>query len=485
MGAASVVGARSVIDRRDIMDCAGELSLRPDVVEKDYVLGWLLAGIAQHEEIRESWVFKGGTCLKKVHFETYRFSEDLDFTLTAGEHLEANYLLRVFGEIAEWIYSETGIEIPREQIRFECYQNNRGGMSAEGRIYYRGPLQPRGSLPRIKLDLTTHEALVLEPATQRISHAYPDEPPRGIWVRCYPFAEVFAEKVRALGERGRPRDLYDVINLFRREEARGLLGSIRETLEAKCAFKGIEMPSAESVQQYREELIADWSHMLAHQLPSLPRFEDFWAELENFFAWLSGSVEIAEEAPYRLTEGEEVIRVAQGGYSGLGLVSAARLLETIRFAAANHLCVDLDYQDEAGTRSTRRIEPYSLRRTSEGNVILHAERSDGRGHRAYRVDRMIGAAVADETFRPRFRVELTPLGTQAIPETERRSAWPRPSPIRRRSRSAATGVRYIYECSYCGKKFTRKQQDSRLRSHKDKTGYPCGGRIGYLVDTRY
>jgi len=28
-------------------------------------------------------VFKGGTCLKKVFFETYRFSEDLDFTLRA------------------------------------------------------------------------------------------------------------------------------------------------------------------------------------------------------------------------------------------------------------------------------------------------------------------------------------------------------------------------------------------------------------------
>jgi hypothetical protein len=149
--------------------------------------------------------------------------------------------------------------------------------------------------------------------------------------------------------------------------------------------------------------------MLAHQLPSLPRFEDFWSELESFFAWLSGTAKIAEGPQYKLGKGEEVIRVAQGGYGGLGLVSAARLLETIRFAAANHLCVDLDYRDESGARSTRRIEPYSLRRTADGNVILYAERSDGRGHRAYRVDRMLGAAVADQTFRPRFRVELTPV----------------------------------------------------------------------------
>jgi predicted nucleotidyltransferase component of viral defense system len=51
------------------------------VVEKDYVLGWILAGMYGHEELAESWVFKGGTCLKKCYFETYRFSEDLDFTL--------------------------------------------------------------------------------------------------------------------------------------------------------------------------------------------------------------------------------------------------------------------------------------------------------------------------------------------------------------------------------------------------------------------
>jgi Nucleotidyl transferase AbiEii toxin, Type IV TA system len=55
------------------------------VVEKDYVLGWILAGIYGHEELAESWVFKGGTCLKKCYFETYRFSEDLDFTLREEE----------------------------------------------------------------------------------------------------------------------------------------------------------------------------------------------------------------------------------------------------------------------------------------------------------------------------------------------------------------------------------------------------------------
>ena len=67
-----------MIDRREILDMATQMSLNPHVVEKDYVLGWMLAGIASHPILRETWVFKGGTCLKKCYFETYRFSEDLD-----------------------------------------------------------------------------------------------------------------------------------------------------------------------------------------------------------------------------------------------------------------------------------------------------------------------------------------------------------------------------------------------------------------------
>jgi predicted nucleotidyltransferase component of viral defense system len=70
-----------MIDKREVLETASALGLLPNVVEKDYVLGWLLAGINAHPDLADSWVFKGGTCLKKCYFETYRFSEDLDFTL--------------------------------------------------------------------------------------------------------------------------------------------------------------------------------------------------------------------------------------------------------------------------------------------------------------------------------------------------------------------------------------------------------------------
>jgi len=73
-----------VIGRPEIVQRSLEWGLREDVVEKDYVLGWVLWGIGSDPVLGNGWVFKGGTCLKKCYVETYRFSEDLDFTCCRG-----------------------------------------------------------------------------------------------------------------------------------------------------------------------------------------------------------------------------------------------------------------------------------------------------------------------------------------------------------------------------------------------------------------
>lgn len=88
-----------MIDKRDIIEAATRLSLLPNVVEKDYVLGWILGGIDNHPSLKDSWVFKGGTCLKKCYFETYRFSEDLDFTLKDENQLNETFLTQALREV--------------------------------------------------------------------------------------------------------------------------------------------------------------------------------------------------------------------------------------------------------------------------------------------------------------------------------------------------------------------------------------------------
>ena len=71
-----------MIEKNEVIAMANGLSLSPDTVEKDYVLSWLLWGINNHKDLSQAWLFKGGTSLKKCFFETFRFSEDLDFTVT-------------------------------------------------------------------------------------------------------------------------------------------------------------------------------------------------------------------------------------------------------------------------------------------------------------------------------------------------------------------------------------------------------------------
>ena len=115
-----------MITKQHILERSTEWRLRPEVVEKDYVLGWLLVGIAQHQELRETWVFKGGTCLKKCYFETYRFSEDLDFSLTPSALYSADDLLGQLKELARRVNDASGIELPENAIAVETKRNKQG-----------------------------------------------------------------------------------------------------------------------------------------------------------------------------------------------------------------------------------------------------------------------------------------------------------------------------------------------------------------------
>ena len=70
-----------MIKPSEIQQKAQSAEVRDQQIEKDYVLSWILKGIAMHKELSKLIVFKGGTVLKKIYFEDYRFSEDLDLLI--------------------------------------------------------------------------------------------------------------------------------------------------------------------------------------------------------------------------------------------------------------------------------------------------------------------------------------------------------------------------------------------------------------------
>ncbi|VAX32542.1 hypothetical protein MNBD_NITROSPIRAE01-2174 [hydrothermal vent metagenome] len=480
-----------MIGKDEIIRVADATGLRPAVVEKDYVLGWLLAAVHENAAFSDSWVFKGGTCLKKCYFETYRFSEDLDFTLTEEKHIDEEFLKEQFSFIADWLYEASGIEIPKDRFVFDIYENPRGHRSCEGRVYYQSYFSSgKRSIPKVKLDLTADEVLVMPPSRQKVVHTYSDTPQDGIYINCYSYPEVFGEKVRALGERGRPRDLYDVINLFRNDHLPSA-AVIQDILVQKCNYKDISPPALRDIESYHDALARNWEPMLAHQLPSLPSLEVYWDALPEFFDWLEGNETKDKTALGAVTREGNVYRPAYGQLNLRAL--SGNSLEIIRFAAGNRLCVDLDYTDNSGNRSSRVIEPYSLRQAQNGNILLYAVRAEDGQIRAYKINQINDASVVNRVFIPRYQIELTPTGS--IPPIRqstgsmdslgipKRSS--RPSRKKYTSSGFSSGPTYVYRCPMCDKTFKRKKQNSKLNPHKTKDGWPCSGRTGSYEDTIY
>ena len=142
-----------MITRTDLDERVREWDLRDDVVEKDYVIGWLLWGIGSDSRLSRSWAFKGGTCLKKCYIETFRFSEDLDFTVLPGGPIAPEEVVPILAEVLRRVQEESGIDLSQREA---AYRLRPDGESAEGRVYYIGP---RGAptVASVKLDMTSSE----------------------------------------------------------------------------------------------------------------------------------------------------------------------------------------------------------------------------------------------------------------------------------------------------------------------------------------
>lgn len=144
---------RDVIRKQDILDRAAEWGLRPEVVEKDYVLGWPLVGITRHRETAAMWI-------------------------------------RIFGR-RDWS-TASGIEFASVP-RIESMRNKQAEPTFRARIEYRGPLSMPNN-PKVLVDITRFERVEDDAAQRPILHPYPDDLPSGILVSTYSLEELFAEK---------------------------------------------------------------------------------------------------------------------------------------------------------------------------------------------------------------------------------------------------------------------------------------------------
>jgi predicted nucleotidyltransferase component of viral defense system len=468
-----------VIKKGDILERAREWRLRADVVEKDYVLGWLLAAIAQHEEAASDWVFKGGTCVKKCFFETYRFSEDLDFTLTPDAAYTETELRDILSAITTVASELSGVTFSADTIDVRPRKDKQGRATFQGRVGYQGPLGAPG-WPRILFDLTRHEPIIDEPVLRPVHHPYPDPIPSETVVQTYSFEELLAEKLRALCERARPRDLYDVVYIIENGGPALRLDHVREVFADKCAVKELAVPSAAGIialVRAAPEISTEWANMLGHQLPYLPAVDVWLGRLPAAVVWVDPKIEVVastELAILGVAAGEVVIAADGVQHWGGGIP-----LETIRFAGANRLVLRCVYSGKQ-----RSLEPYSLRRSRPGNLLLYAHEIESDQIKAFTVAKIEQLTVSDQIFAARHQVEFTATGALDtwIPVSTRLSAARSTWRVHRASPRA--GPAYVYQCHVCHREFRHRTRDASLRRHRIASGsHYCTGRRGAFVKT--
>lgn len=390
-----------MIAKQDILDRAIEWQLRPDVVEKDYVLGWLLAGLAS-TSLAGLWIFKGGTCIKKCYFETYRFSEDLDFSLLPEAPYTADALTEGLRELAAAVAGLSGLAFPEDFVEVRERRNKQGQQTFEGKLGYRGPLVFPGS-PKIRFDFTQHEPIVDTPASRPVFHPYDDGLPEGVVVQAYSFPELLAEKTRALVERSRPRDLYDVVHLIENAHAGFDLDVVRRLFEKKCQSKGLAVPTSGLVVvnvRADAELRSEWGSMLGHQLPVLPDLDALLERLPAILSWLEVG---APEPSFRHLPRVPSAEAVHATGPGIRYWGQNRPIEAIRFAGTNRLMISFMYHG-----SHRVVEPYSIRQAKTGNVLLYGWEVASNHIKAFKLEEMQNVSTTDQTFAPRYRVDLSP-----------------------------------------------------------------------------
>ena len=251
-----------MIPIRELQEHARTNGVPLSTIERDYAQNWFLKILYS---LDNKMILKGGTGIKKIYIDGYRFSNDLDFTLTVKRDMD--FFNDLFINTIEKIKEDCGINF-EENIKLEKVKNG-----YVGTVYYRITRQT-GSPISIKLDIThcENEKVILKPLEKELMHNYSDIVKSTIII--YPLDEILAEKLRAIYERTRPRDIYDIANIWDKANKSSTINLFKE----KCEFKQIK-PKLEEIINKRENFESAWDNSLNHQLKNVPEFNETFNKL--------------------------------------------------------------------------------------------------------------------------------------------------------------------------------------------------------------
>lgn len=248
---------KKMISPQELRKIAVEKSLPLDMLEKDYVLGWVLFGVTR-TAISEALVFKGGTALSKIHFPwNWRLSEDLDFTVIDIDKWDK--ISNVLESDLPSILEKEGIEV---KIKDDIHTND-GYLQAK--LGYQGPLN-KGT---IKIEMTKEE-FVGDIVSKQMPLMYRDYPKFDVTV--YSLDNILAEKMRAIIQRGKIRDYYDVWRLlgennFNKSIIKSLF--LNKCEGKKIKFTGVKQLFPDNLEQQLTPYLDTLTRLKPAKLPPL------------------------------------------------------------------------------------------------------------------------------------------------------------------------------------------------------------------------
>lgn len=271
------------------------------ILEKDFALGFILLAITRVPKLKNTLVFKGGTALKKIYFDNYRFSEDLDFTgndTPKGEEL--TQLIAEAIKIAEMLLQQHGNFILELKRKTEKKPHPLGQEAFI--VGVRFPWHSSISC-RIKIEITPNELIFTQSSLKPILHDY--EPTTKGELLVYSLEEICCEKFRALLQIGirlrtrgwsrpRSRDFYD---LWRIKTSFVLdTALIAKALPKKCEIRGLSYTNVKDF--LTTEVVGEgrkhWESNLKDFVQDLPDFDVVLDEVASSIEEICKLTELAK-----------------------------------------------------------------------------------------------------------------------------------------------------------------------------------------------
>jgi len=462
-----------MITRDEIETKADEFEISAANVERDYVFGWILAGIYTVSELRSVLIFKGGNCFRKAYFPLTRFSNDLDFSTQSA--VDQDFLRREFVRVCEFAAGLSGVQFEPDRMRVEPQQQIDGQRTVyDIRIYFKDFYgNPDTCTISVSLDVVEFDTIYLPTQQRSLIHPYSDSDQCQAELRCVKLEEMLAGKIKCLLQRQHIADLYD------------LAFSV-------IVNRDIEVNRGEVVSTFLKKTIFEPSPLTAKQLLldlPLQALRGGWTKyiicpVQSILDW--------DAAVFSLRDFVETLFVGyQPTYAGASYFPSP-MRANIMDAGTARKVVRLTYHGV-----TRLVEPYSLvfkrRRDGVGQEYLYVYdltggRTSGPGIKSLIHSDIEQMEVTDQEFTPRFAVATARAG-----EFGDRTQFSRGAGVRQPSgpRRSVGSVfhrpkwRYTYQCAYCGRQFVHEKRSSSLNKHNNTYGCQCHGRRGTFVSQEY